>query len=157
MGKEPAGITFLKTVSHSKLLQYFKQDCQLSCYPGRCVMCLGSGGSPPAWSTKYKHSAIPDRERLWLCVCVCVCLHACVFAHASVFWSAPCLLLFFVVIREIPLCFLSPTMHWCFYQVGQEVEQCWDVKPLHTVHSPLSTILSLFCVYLPSFHSLVLL
>lgn len=127
-------------MSHSKLLQPYKQGCQLSCSPGWCVMCLGCGVSPRGSSSNYKQSAVPDRERLWLCVCVCVCFLICVFAHVSVFWSAACLLLFFAVIRGIPLSFLSPTMHCSLYQAAQEVEKCWDVKTLHTFHYLLSSL-----------------
>lgn len=29
------------------------------------------------WPSNYKHSGIPDRERLWLCVCSCVSLLIC--------------------------------------------------------------------------------
>lgn len=119
---------------------------QLPCYVGRCAMCLGCGVSSPGCFSNCKHSGIPDRDRLWLCICVCVCLHACVFAHASVFWSAACLLLFLVVIREIPLLFLSPIMHCCLYQAAQEVEKYWDVKPLHTFHSPICSLFFLHCV-----------
>lgn len=110
----------------------------------------------PDWSSNCKHSVIPDREILWLCVCLWECLHACVFAHASVFWSAACLLLFFLVIREIPLLFLSPTMHCCLYQAAQEVEEVLGCET--PPYLPLPYRLS-FCpiVYLPSFHSPALL
>lgn len=70
-----------------------------------------------------------------------VCLLMC-----QSFDLQPVFCCFFVVIREIPLCFLSPTMHRCLYQAAQEVGKCLDVKPLHTFQSPS------FSLFLPSFH-----
>lgn len=113
----------------------------LPCYPCRCVMCLRRGLSPPGCPSNCKHSATPDRQRLWLCVCSCVSLLMCSLS--------------FVVFRcyqkEIPLLFLSPTIHCCLYQAATRGrEECWDVKPLHTFHFPIfSLFFSPLCISLP--------
>lgn len=58
-----------------------------------------------------------------------VCLHVCALAHMSVCLCVSLLIcsrpfvVFFFVIREIPVVFLSPTMHCCLYQPAEEVEQ----------------------------------
>lgn len=49
-----------------------------------CVLCVW-GVSCLGWPPNYKHSVLPDRERLWLWVCM---------------WSTSSLLLFFVVIGK---------------------------------------------------------
>lgn len=49
-----------------------------------CVLCVW-GVSCLGWPPNYKHSVLPDRERLWLWVCM---------------WSTSSLLLFFAVIGK---------------------------------------------------------
>lgn len=97
-----------------------------------CVLCVW-GVSCLGWPPNYKHSVLPDRERLHVC---------------RVFWSTSSLLLFFAVIGKILFLFLSPIMHCCLYQAAQEEERCWDVKFFHTFCSSIFS-LCVLCNSLP--------
>lgn len=137
-------------MSHFKLLQNFKTVVMSS-----RLVCDVFG----VWH--FHHRAGPQTvntlvyliERLLMCVCVCLRLHVCVcLLMRQSFDVQPVPLLFFVVIRQIPLLFLSPTMHCCLYQGAQEVEKCWDVKTSPYL-PPLAYLFSFFpplCISLPS-------
>lgn len=81
----------------------------------------------------FKPVGAPDKKQI-----VVVCLHVWAFSCA-----AHLLLCFFTVIRQIPLLFLSPTMHCCLYQAGRQRKNGALLPPPHTF----------ITVLLLSFHS----